>query len=124
MAEITEMVTLTERNKPLKEADKLRTSADTKLSIHEAAKWSGYNPLSLRRLDKAAKPGFPPAHRDIGGTARFWYASEVEAIIAFKIKAAEEHKKFMTSGIHKLKSAGLRAARAAAVAAKKAAVAA
>jgi hypothetical protein len=63
--------------------------ADTELSIHEAAQWSGYSVHRLRRNDIAAERGFPPAHKKDGGTSRLWYASEVEKIVAFRHKTAD-----------------------------------
>jgi hypothetical protein len=105
MSETAEMVTLNDGKSAL------QTAPDTELSIHEAAQWSGYNPLSLRRLDKARKPGFPPAHYKVGGTARFWYAREIEEIVAYKIKAGEDHRKH-TSTIYKLANAKRKRAKA------------
>lgn len=105
MSETQEMVTLTDGKATL------QTPPDTELSIHEAAQWSGYNPLSLRRLDKAAKPGFPLAHYKNGGTSRFWYAREITQIVEYKKNAAEEHKKH-TSTIYKLANAKRKRAKA------------
>jgi hypothetical protein len=103
MSETAEMVTLTDGQATL------QTPPDTELSIHEVAQWTGYNPLSLRRLDNAKKEGFPPAHYKVGGTSRYWYAREIAEIIEFKVKTAEVHRKH-TSSIYKLANAKRKAA--------------
>ncbi len=90
MPETVEMVTLTDGAVPPNE---LHTHADTELSIQDTARWSGYNPLHLRLLDKAANPGFPLAHRKLGSITRLWYARDIAKIIEYKIKAAENRGK-------------------------------
>ena len=82
--------------------ESLTILADTEMPIHEVAKWTGYNMVALRHLDKIGK--IVPSHRLVVVTdgvprvtdKRAWSAREVPEIVAYRQRTAEKKRKFMS----------------------------
>jgi len=68
-----------------------------RLPIGEVAHVTGYDPMTLRRLDAVGK--IPPSHR-VNGT-RHWFAREVKVIIDYKAKMIEQRDKRARTKLYK-----------------------